>query len=99
MLNNVRLSKLEIKKRLLEKLNTISGNQAEQESQIMISYSAKKENYIDVKDSEIDKDLINFDLLTNDEKSYLWKYNLDIYTKLHKYLNPSEKRWLATFIQ
>ena len=47
----------------------------------------------------IDKDLINFDLLTNDEKSYLWKYNLDIYTKLHKYLNPNEKRWLATFIQ
>ena len=47
----------------------------------------------------IDKDLINFDLLTNDEKTYLWKYNLDIYTKLHKYLNPSEKRWLATFIQ
>ncbi len=46
----------------------------------------------------IDKDLINFDLLTNDEKSYLWKYNLDIYTKLNKYLNPSEKRWLATFI-
>ena len=47
----------------------------------------------------IDKDLINFDLLTNDEKSYLWKYNLDIYTKLHKYLNSSEKKWLATFIQ
>ena len=37
MLNNVRLSKLEIKKRLLEKLNTISGNPAEQESQIKIS--------------------------------------------------------------
>ena len=47
----------------------------------------------------IDKDLINFDLLTNDEKSYLWEYNLDIYTKLHKYLNSSEKKWLATFIQ
>ncbi len=47
----------------------------------------------------IDKDLINFDLLTNDEKNYLWKYNLDIYTKLHKYLNSSEKKWLATFIQ
>ncbi len=47
----------------------------------------------------IDKDLINFDLLTNNEKTYLWKYNLEIYTKLHKYLNPSEKRWLATFIQ
>ena len=48
MLNNVRLSKLEIKKRLLEKLNTISVNQAEQESQIMISYSAKKENYLEL---------------------------------------------------
>jgi len=47
----------------------------------------------------IDKDLINFDLLTNEEKSYLWEYNLDIYTKLNKYLNPSEKKWLATFIQ
>ena len=47
----------------------------------------------------IDKDLINFDLLTNDEKNYLWRYNLDIYTILHKYLNSSEKRWLATFIQ
>ena len=47
----------------------------------------------------IDKDLINFDLLTNDEKNYLWKYNLDIYTKLHKYLNSNEKKWLATFIQ
>ncbi len=47
----------------------------------------------------IDKDLINLDLLTNDEKDYLWKYNLDIYTKLHKYLNSSEKKWLVTFIQ
>ncbi len=47
----------------------------------------------------IDKDLINFNLLTNDEKNYLWRYNLDIYTKLHKYLNPSEKRWLAAFMQ
>ena len=59
MLNNDHLNKLEIKKRLLEKLNTISGNQADQETQIMISYSAKKENYIDVNYSEIDKDLIN----------------------------------------
>ena len=54
MLNNDHLSKLEIKKRLLEKLNTISGNQAEQESQIMISYSAKKDNYLDVNSGEID---------------------------------------------
>ena len=55
--------------------------------------------FLILNDFKTDKDLINFDLLTNDEKNYLWKYNLDIYTKLHKYLNPSEKRWLATFIQ
>ena len=46
----------------------------------------------------IDKDLINFDLLTSGEKNYIWKYNLNIYTKLYKYLKSSEKRWLATFI-
>ena len=46
----------------------------------------------------IDKDLINFNLLTNNEKNYLWRYNLDVYTKLHKYLTPGEKRWLATFM-
>ena len=75
--NNVHLSKLEIKKRLLEKLNTISGNQAEQESQIMISYSAKKENYLDVNDSEIDKDLIN---------SILSSFNKSIYSDSEKLL-------------
>ena len=56
--NNVHLSKLEIKKILLEKLNTISGNQAEQESQIMISYSAKKENYLDEDERVLIRDFI-----------------------------------------
>ena len=59
MLNNDYLNKSEIKKRLLEKLNTISGKQADQESQIMISYSAKKENYLDFNNGEIYKELIN----------------------------------------
>ena len=47
----------------------------------------------------IDKDLINFNLLTNNEKNYLLKYNLNIYSKLYKHLNISEKKWLASFIQ
>ncbi len=47
----------------------------------------------------IDNDLINFDLLKDDEKNYLFKYNLDIYTKLNQYLSSNEKKWLATFIQ
>ena len=47
----------------------------------------------------IDSDLINFNLLTNNEKNYLLKYNINIYSKLYKHLNISEKKWLASFIQ
>ena len=44
----------------------------------------------------IDKDLINFKLLTNNEKNYLFSYHLNIYTKLSQYLNTKEKKWLAS---
>ena len=47
----------------------------------------------------IDSDLINFNLLTNNEKNYLLKYNINIYSKLYKRLNIREKKWLASFIQ
>ena len=46
----------------------------------------------------IEKDLINFDLLTINEKNYLFKYHLEVYSRISKYLNPKEKSWLATFI-
>jgi len=46
----------------------------------------------------IEKDLINFDLLTIDEKNYLFKYHLEVYSRISKYLNSKEKSWLATFI-
>ena len=46
----------------------------------------------------IEKDLINFDLLTVKEKNYLFKYHLDVYLKISKYLKQNEKRWLASFI-
>ena len=42
----------------------------------------------------IDKDLINYKLLNQREKDYLFKYHLFIYTKLSKYLNINEKKWL-----
>ena len=48
MLINNYLSKLDIKKILLENLKSITGSQAEQESQIMISYSSKSENNLDI---------------------------------------------------
>ena len=46
----------------------------------------------------IEKDLINYNLLTNFEKNYLFKYHLDVYSKISKYLNLNEKKWLASFI-
>ena len=46
----------------------------------------------------IDKDLINFELLNPSEKNYLFKYHLDVYSKISKFLNLNERKWLASFI-
>ena len=46
----------------------------------------------------IEKDLINFDLLDSSEKNYLFKYHLDVYSKISKYLKQNEKKWLASLI-
>ena len=46
----------------------------------------------------IEKDLINYNLLTYYEKNYLFKYHLDVYAKISKYLNHDERSWLASFI-
>ena len=46
----------------------------------------------------IEKDLINFNLLTVPEKNYLFKYHLDVYSKISKYLKRNEKKWLASLI-
>ena len=46
----------------------------------------------------IEKNLINHGLLTNFEKNYLFRYHLNVYLKISEYLNPREKKWLASFI-
>jgi len=46
----------------------------------------------------IEKDLINFNLLTRREKNYLFEYHLNVYSKISKFLNNNEKRWLASLI-
>ena len=46
----------------------------------------------------LDKELINYKLLSSVEKNYLFKYHLNVYTKLSKYLNLKERKWLASFI-
>jgi Xaa-Pro aminopeptidase len=46
----------------------------------------------------IETDLIDFSLLTKNEKKYLFKYHLDIYSKISPFLNTNEKKWLASLI-
>ncbi len=46
----------------------------------------------------IDKDLIDYNQLTKNEKNYLFKYNLLVYEKLSPFLNKDEKNWLLSFI-
>jgi Xaa-Pro aminopeptidase len=46
----------------------------------------------------IDKDLVDFNLLTKEEKKYLFKYHYDVYLKISPYLNKKEKKWLAGLI-
>ena len=46
----------------------------------------------------IEKELINYNLLTFNEKEYLLKYHLHVYSSISKYLKPNEKKWLASHI-
>ena len=46
----------------------------------------------------LEKELINFKLLNKSEKDYIFFYHLNVYSKLSKYLNESERKWLAKLI-
>ena len=46
----------------------------------------------------IEKELINYKHLTPVEKNYLFKYHVNVYSKISKYLNIKERKWLASFI-
>ena len=46
----------------------------------------------------IEKELINNKQLTSLEKNYLFKYHINVYSKISKFLNLKERKWLASFI-
>ena len=64
------------------------------ENLIYICKKEKKLSFENLTLVPIDKDLINYKFLNKKEKDYLFRYHLFIYTKLSKYLNKSEKKWL-----
>ena len=46
----------------------------------------------------IEKDLINYKLLNSTERNYLFNYHLAVYSKISKFLNLNERKWLASLI-
>ncbi len=46
----------------------------------------------------IDVNLVNFKLLSSQEKKYLIDYHFEVYSKIHKFLSLSEKKWLIKSI-
>jgi len=38
-------------------------------------------------------------LLTKKERAYLFEYHLSVYSKISKYLNKNEKKWLISLIK
>jgi Xaa-Pro aminopeptidase len=68
------------------------------ENLVFVKKDKKKICFENLTLAPIEKDLINFNLLTKSEKDYLFKYHLEVYSKLSKYLSPNERKWLATYI-
>ena len=68
------------------------------ENLVFIKKHNKNSNFENLTLAPIEKDLINFDLLNKKEKEYLFKYHLNVYAKISKFLNKEEKKWLATLI-
>ena len=68
------------------------------ENLVYVKKENKKIFFENLTMAPIEKDLINYNLLTKFEKNYLFKYHLDVYSKISKYLKPVEKKWLLGFI-
>ena len=68
------------------------------ENLVFIKRNKKKLNFENLTMAPIDKDLINFDLLNKKEKNYLFSYHFNVYSKISKFLNKEEKKWLVNLI-
>ena len=64
-------------------------------------YIKKEKNNLVFKNltlAPIDINLINFKLLSSQEKKYLKNYHLEVYSKIQKFLSLNEKKWLIKSI-
>ena len=63
------------------------------ENLIFVKKKKNKLNFENLTLAPIDKDLIDYKLLNKEEKDYILKYHLMVYSKLSNFLNTKEKRW------
>ena len=68
------------------------------ENLVFVKKVKKKMCFENLTLAPIEKELINYNHLTNLEKNYLFKYHMDVYSKLSKYLSAKERKWLASYI-
>jgi Xaa-Pro aminopeptidase len=68
------------------------------ENLVFVKRSKNKIFFENLTLAPIEKDLINYKLLNSVEKNYLFKYHLNVYSKISKFLNLNERKWLASFI-
>ena len=68
------------------------------ENLIYVNKKNKKLYFENLTYAPIDKDLINFKLLSEKEKKYLSNYHQEIYSKLSKLLNNKEANWVKSLI-
>ena len=68
------------------------------ENLVYVKKIGKKLTFENLTLAPIEKELINFNLLTTQEKNYLFNYHLKVYSKISPFLNRNEKKWLASFI-
>ena len=68
------------------------------ENLIFIKKDGKSLRFENLTLAPIEKDLINYDLLSKSEKDYLFRYHLKIYETYSEFLNLKERKWLASLI-
>ena len=69
------------------------------ENLIYVKKNREKIGFKNLTYAPIDIDMINFKMLNIKEKKYLFDYHLNVYTKLSKFLNEDEKKWLINLIK
>jgi Xaa-Pro aminopeptidase len=68
------------------------------ENLVYVKKERKKLFFKNLTLAPIEKALIDYNFLSKHEKDYLFRYHMEVYTKLCPFLKKKEKKWLARFI-